>query len=72
MEIFFRYRELGKQRGCGFMKVIASSHYTARALENLGFQLLHQVNYEDYKVDGETVFKPDPPHEAVKVYVQKL
>lgn len=72
LAIYFYFREIGKERRYGFIKVLATSHYTALALEKLGFQLIYTLEYKDYKVDGEVVFEPEPPHEAIKVYVQGL
>ncbi|CAH1118729.1 unnamed protein product [Phaedon cochleariae] len=62
--------ELGKQHGCGFMVVDCSSHFTARALKSLGFELIYSMDYADYEVNGEVVFKPPPPHKAFTVYTK--
>ncbi|CAG9857913.1 unnamed protein product [Phyllotreta striolata] len=64
--------ELGKEAGCDFMTVECSSYFTARALEKLGFEQIYRLDYKDYKVDGEIVFKTEPPHVASTVYVKKV
>lgn len=66
------YRIIAKEKGCGFILVDCSSSYSAAAAERLGFENIYSLKYEDYKVDGEVVFKPDPPHLSVNVYVQKI
>lgn len=70
--IFLFYREIARERGCGFMTVDCTSHFTAMALKRLGFEQIYSLNYADYKPDGKVVFEPEPPHKAVTVYVQKI
>lgn len=70
--IFYFFRELGRERGCGFMSVDCTSHFTAMALKRLGFQQVYALNYADYTPDGEVVLEPEEPHKAVTVYVQKI
>lgn len=64
--------ELGKEQKCDFMTVECSSYFTARALEKLGFEQIYRLNYEEYKVNGEIVFKTEPPHVASTVYVKEI
>ncbi|EDW09000.2 arylalkylamine N-acetyltransferase 1 isoform X1 [Drosophila mojavensis] len=52
--------------------VICSSQYSARVMEKLGFHEVYKLNYADYKVDGETVFKPAQPHVAIRVLVKEV
>lgn len=69
---FFVCRELARELGCGLMTADCTSHFTAKALKKLGFDCIYTLNYADYKVNGEVVFKPEPPHAAVTVYAQKI
>ncbi|XP_030766405.1 dopamine N-acetyltransferase-like isoform X1 [Sitophilus oryzae] len=71
-ELVNKTRELGKQYGAGFMAVDCTSHFTALALRKLGFELHYSLKYADHKENGQVVFKPEKPHEAVTVYVQKF
>lgn len=71
-ELMNKTRDMAKELGAGFMTVDCTSHFTALALKKLGFELHYSLNYADHKEDGEVVFKPEPPHEAVTVYVQKI
>lgn len=66
------YREIARERGCGFMTVDCTSHFTAMALKRLGFEKIWGLNYSDYKPNGEVVFEPEEPHKAVTVYAQKI
>lgn len=70
VSVFFR--ELARQKGCGFITVDCTSHYTACAAKKLGFKLHYTLNYEDYKVDGKTVFRPAHPHKELTVYTQRI
>ncbi|XP_060531318.1 arylalkylamine N-acetyltransferase 1-like isoform X2 [Cylas formicarius] len=71
-ELMNKTRELAKNLGCGFMTVDCTSHFTALALKKLGFELVYTLKYADYVDNGEVVFEPEPPHDAVTVYVQRI
>ncbi|XP_072396235.1 arylalkylamine N-acetyltransferase 1-like [Diabrotica undecimpunctata] len=62
----------GKERGCGFMVVECSSHFTALAVKRMGFDCIYTLPYKDYKVDGKIVYNTEPPHTQATVYVKKL
>ncbi|XP_050299236.1 arylalkylamine N-acetyltransferase 1-like isoform X2 [Anthonomus grandis grandis] len=71
-ELLNKTREMAKELGAGFMSVDCTSHFTALALKKLGFECIYTLRYADHKENGEVVFKPEPPHESVTVYVQKI
>ncbi|CAG9854165.1 unnamed protein product [Phyllotreta striolata] len=71
-DLMVKTRELARQKGCGFITVDCSSYYTACAARKLGFKPHYTLNYEDYKVDGEVVFRPEAPHKALTVYTQRI
>lgn len=71
-DLMIKTRELARQKGCGFITVDCTSHYTACAAKKLGFKLHYTLNYEDYKVDGKTVFRPAHPHKELTVYTQRI
>ncbi|XP_072376342.1 arylalkylamine N-acetyltransferase 1-like [Diabrotica undecimpunctata] len=71
-DLMAKTRELARLKGCGFITVDCTSHYTACAAKKLGFDLHYTLNYADYKVDDKVVFKPEPPHKALTVYTQKI
>lgn len=48
----------------------ATSHFTGRIFERLGFSLVKSIKYEDYKIDGVVVFPPEPPHLEAKFFVK--
>lgn len=52
--------------------VLCTSHYSARVCEKLHFNNVFRLPYVDYKVNGETVFQPAKPHEAVQMYLMKI
>ena len=62
--------EIARDNGIKIMRVDCTSHYSARAIAKLGFQCIYTLKYEDYKVNGEVVFKPKHPHNEVKIYLQ--
>lgn len=69
---FFYFSEFGRQNDCKFIKVIATSYFTCLALERLGFTQIFTINYKDYKVNGEVIFKTDPPHISLGVYLKNI
>lgn len=54
------------------IRVDCTSHYSAKATARLGFQCVYTLKYADYCEDGKPVFVPEPPHNEVKVYVQRV
>ncbi|WAR19391.1 hypothetical protein MAR_001229 [Mya arenaria] len=50
----------------------ATSNASQRIYEKCGFETLHTLYYDDYKVDGEIVFKDMGEDKSTKVYVKKL
>jgi ribosomal protein S18 acetylase RimI-like enzyme len=49
-----------------------TSNYSQKIYEKFGFEVMHCVNYEDYKVDGEVVFKNTGDNKSCKFYAKKL
>ncbi|XP_034108603.1 arylalkylamine N-acetyltransferase 1 isoform X1 [Drosophila albomicans] len=52
--------------------VMCTSHYSAVVMEKLGFHEVFNMQFADYKKDGEVVFKPAAPHVGVRVLVKEL
>ncbi|XP_066145873.1 arylalkylamine N-acetyltransferase 1-like isoform X2 [Euwallacea fornicatus] len=71
-ELLNKTREIAKELGAGFVTVDCSSHFTALALKKLGFELHYTLKYADHRENGTPVFKPEYPHVACTVYVQKV
>ncbi|KAK4886710.1 hypothetical protein RN001_002981 [Aquatica leii] len=71
-ELLDKSRKIGQQLGYGLMRVDCSSYYSAKAVARLGFQCVYELKYEDYKENGQPVFKTKEPHSAFSVYVQKI
>nr|UGX61747.1 arylalkylamine N-acetyltransferase [Henosepilachna vigintioctopunctata] len=65
-------REIAKDLGCKLMFVECTSHFTALIMQRLGFEKIYSLDYADYKVDEEVVFKPKKPHSTYTVYTQEL
>lgn len=52
--------------------VLCSSHFSARVCEKLDFNVVYEIRYEDYVVDGETPLLPAKPHVAAKILVKRI
>lgn len=50
--------------------VVATSAYSQAVFKKLKFELVHQIKYEDYKVDGKVVFHTEPPHTQCATFIK--
>lgn len=67
------FREYALEMGCQMIYVECTSHFSAKAVERLGFQCIYSLAYTDYvNEQGEMVFKTQSPHRGAKVYVLPL
>lgn len=58
---------------CQMIYVECTSHFSAKAVERLGFKCIHSLEYTDYVNEkGEIVFNTHFPHRSAKVYVLPL
>ncbi|XP_052818383.1 arylalkylamine N-acetyltransferase 1-like [Mya arenaria] len=55
-----------------YIKGEGSSNYSQRIYEKLGFKTLFTKKFEDYKVDGEVVFKNTGEHKNTKGYLMRV
>ncbi|XP_052817474.1 arylalkylamine N-acetyltransferase 1-like [Mya arenaria] len=53
---------------CPYIHGEGSSAYSQKIYEKIGFETLKEVAFEDYKVNGEIVFKNTGVHKTFKVY----
>jgi len=61
------------EASCQLIYVECTSHFSAKAVERLGFQCIYSLAYADYvNEQGEMVFKTNSPHRLAKVYVLPL
>lgn len=64
--------ELSAKKKYRGVRVMCTSVFTARLFEKKGWELVYSLPYAEYKnSEGGTVFCPDPPHNAVSVYVKR-
>lgn len=61
-----------RENNVELFNVMCSSYYSARVCEKLGFEKSYELPYVDYVVNGENPLKPAPPHNAVRIMVQRL
>jgi hypothetical protein len=66
------FRELAKEQDYPLIRVDCTSLFSARAAARLGLQCVFTMRYEDYCHNGEPIFRPEPPHDQVATYVQRL
>lgn len=50
--------------------VVATSAYSQAVFKKLKFDLVYQIKYEDYKVDGKVVFHTEPPHTQCAIFIK--
>ncbi|XP_056642053.1 arylalkylamine N-acetyltransferase 1-like isoform X2 [Diorhabda sublineata] len=63
---------LAKEKGYQFITIACTSLYSSKLAEKLNFRVKFSLDYTDYKENGQIVFKPDPPHTALTIYLKKL
>lgn len=63
-------KELGLKQTC--IHGDATGVFSQKIFEKFGFETLHTFKYDEYKVDGEIVFKDTGIHKSTKVFVKKL
>ncbi|KAF2901482.1 hypothetical protein ILUMI_04707 [Ignelater luminosus] len=71
-ELMDRTRHIGREQGYGLMRVDCTSYFSARAIARLGFECVYELKYADYKENGQAVFVPEHPHNALTIYVQRI
>lgn len=58
------------EKGYKVIDVECSSQYSANAVEKCGFECIYSMPYSHYlDENGEVVFKTQPPHTDIKIYV---
>ncbi|XP_016956700.1 arylalkylamine N-acetyltransferase-like 2 [Drosophila biarmipes] len=64
-----RAGELGHR----LVSVDCTSVFSARLVQQLGYQLVNTLRYEDHlDASGQQVIRPPPPHESVQTFVLQL
>ena len=48
----------------------ATSHFSGRIFQKLGFHEVSAMRYEEYRVDGEVIFKTTAPHTHARQFVR--
>jgi arylalkylamine N-acetyltransferase len=67
-----RTLEYMRENDIPLMHVLCTSHFSARLLEKMGFEVAYTLPYADYLVDGEQVLQPGAPHLATKILIKKI
>ena len=60
------------QAGVKALTTVATSHFSGKIFQKQGFDLLSEVSYNDYKVDGKVVFPITEPHTHVRLFLKKV
>ncbi|VDI12670.1 Hypothetical predicted protein [Mytilus galloprovincialis] len=63
-------KELGLSPVC--IKGEVTSKYSQKIYEKFGFETIHTLLYDEYKVDGEIEFKNTGENKSTKCYVKQL
>jgi len=59
-----------EDRGIRVLTGTATSHFSGRIFQKLGFQEVSAQRYDEYQVDGEVVFKTTEPHTHARQFVK--
>ncbi|CAC5381610.1 unnamed protein product [Mytilus coruscus] len=55
-----------------FIKGEGTSNYSQKIYGKFGFETIHTLPYDEYKIDGEIVFKNTGENKSTKCYVKQL
>jgi len=58
-----------EERGIKVFTGTATSHFSGRIFQKLGFQEISAQSFDEYKVDGEVVFLTSDPHTHARQFV---
>ncbi|EDV37500.1 uncharacterized protein Dana_GF11376 [Drosophila ananassae] len=61
-----------RENGINVYHVVCSSHYSARVMEKLGFHEVFNMQFADYKPQGEVIFKPALPHVGIRIMAKEV
>ena len=62
-----------KSLGFEYATVECSSIYSAKIAANLGYEVFYDLKYDEYRDENnEIIFKVEPPHKSIVMYVKKL
>lgn len=50
--------------------VVVTSKYSRAVMEKMGFEAVYEMQYKDYKVNGQQVFDPQPEHTGFAVMIK--
>merc|ERR1739838_470499 len=59
-----------EERGVKVITGHASSHFSSKIFQKLGFQEVFCQQFAEYKVDGEVVFPTTEPHTHARLYIR--
>ena len=71
-EIIQRSEGLARCLGYKMCKTEATGDYSRAAFLKAGFEVVAECNYEDFTVEGETVFKDITGHKGVALMIKML
>ena len=61
-----------EEAGVKALTSIATSHYSGKIFQKLGFDVVQETTYDQYKVDGEIVFPTDQPHSHARLFLKRI
>lgn len=61
-----------RQNNISIYHILCSSHYSARVCEKLDFEVVFELPYVDYVVNGENPLLPAKPHDSAKILIKKI
>lgn len=63
---------MANEKGCSLVVIDCTNKFTANMVKKLGFKKIYALKYEDYKLDGKIIFKPESPHVEASVFLQQI
>lgn len=61
-----------REHNISIYHILCSSHFSARVCEKLDFEVVYELPYADYMVNGENPLLPAKPHAAAKILIKRI
>ena len=71
-DLMHRATQAVEDAGLKIVYTTATSHFSGKIFHKLGYSLVEEIPYTEYKIDDKIVFPTADPHSHVRLYLKKL
>lgn len=67
-----RTLDYGKENNYDMCQCLCNSKFSGLVCQKLGFYAAYSVRYDEYRVNGQVIFKPNAPHDVGVLYIKRF